>query len=282
MSYDAKVFRVMIASPSDVAAERTIIREVVAEWNVVHSTMRSIVLLPVGWETHSAPEMGDRPQSIINKRILKDCDLLVGVFWTRIGTATGEYPSGTVEEIEEHIKAGKPAMIYFSMAPVVPDSIDAAQYEELKKFRDSCQPRGLYETYTSFTDFKDKFYRQLQLKLNTDTFFTSVSAPLQQPPEGTTSAVPSGPSLTREAQFLLKEVSQDSQGMITRIPHLGGLLVQTNGKELMRDNNPKTRAIWDGAIKELEEADMIEDRGFKREIFGITREGYEAAELITL
>ena len=52
MSYDAKVFRVMIASPSDVEAERAVIREVVAEWNAAHSVMRSIVLLPVSWETH--------------------------------------------------------------------------------------------------------------------------------------------------------------------------------------------------------------------------------------
>ncbi len=70
----------MIASPSDVSAERGLIREVLAEWNAVHSEMRGLVLLPIGWETHSTPEMGDRPQSIINKQILKDCDLLVGVF----------------------------------------------------------------------------------------------------------------------------------------------------------------------------------------------------------
>jgi hypothetical protein len=32
--------------------------------------------------------MGDEPQKIINKRILKDADLLVGIFWTRLGTPT--------------------------------------------------------------------------------------------------------------------------------------------------------------------------------------------------
>ena len=135
MSYKSTVFKVMIASPSDVCAERTIIREVLAEWNAVHSEMRQVVLLPVGWETHSSPEMGDRPQAIINKQILKNCDLLVGVFWTRIGTATEDYPSGTVEEIEEHIKAGKPVMLYFSSAPVLPDSVEADQYAELKRFK---------------------------------------------------------------------------------------------------------------------------------------------------
>lgn len=48
MSYEAKVFNVMIASPGDVASERTIIRDVIYEWNAVHSKSRNIVLLPVG------------------------------------------------------------------------------------------------------------------------------------------------------------------------------------------------------------------------------------------
>jgi len=128
MSFDAKVFKVMIASPSDIIKEREIIREVLSKWNAANSELRGIVLLPVGWETHSTPEMGDHPQKIINKQILKECDLLVGVFWTRIGTSTGDYPSGTVEEIEEHIKTGKPAMIYFSSAEIKPDKLDSDQY----------------------------------------------------------------------------------------------------------------------------------------------------------
>ena len=84
MSYDAKAFNVMIASPSDVPSERNIVREVVYEWNAVHSQSRKIVLLPIGWETHSSPEMGGRAQEILNDQVLSKCDLLVGIFWTRI------------------------------------------------------------------------------------------------------------------------------------------------------------------------------------------------------
>src|SRR5438552_9179076 len=124
MAYDAKVYNVMIASPGDVELERSIVREVVSDWNAANSAARAMVLQPVGWETHSAPAMGDRPQSIINKQVLQKSDLLIAMFWTRLGTPTGAAPSGTVEEIEEHVKAGKPAMIYFSSAPVRPDSVD--------------------------------------------------------------------------------------------------------------------------------------------------------------
>jgi hypothetical protein len=49
-------------------------------------------------------------------------------------------PPGRTEEIEEHLRAGKPAMIYFSNAPVRPDSVDEAQYRALRKFRAKQKP----------------------------------------------------------------------------------------------------------------------------------------------
>jgi len=171
MAYNAAIFKVMIASPGDVEEERNIIREAIHEWNSIHSKVRKIVLLPVGWDNDSTPEMGDRPQAIINYQLLKECDLLVAVFWTRIGTATSRAVSGTVEEIEEHLRAGKPAMIYFSNAPVEPDSIDTAQYAALKEFKRICKEKGLIGNYQSKADFRGKFSRQLAAKVNQDNFF---------------------------------------------------------------------------------------------------------------
>ena len=108
MSYQATVYTVMIASPSDVPQERIVIREVLAEWNAVHSANKGAVLLPVSWESHAAPDTGARPQEIINRQLLDDCDLLVAVFWTRLGSPTGKASSGTVEEIEEHVAKENP------------------------------------------------------------------------------------------------------------------------------------------------------------------------------
>jgi hypothetical protein len=96
MSYSANVYNVMIASPGDVAKEKQLAREVVLKWNDLHSKQTKIVLLTISWETHSSPELGDRPQAIINKQVLKDADLLIGIFWTRIGTPTGKAESGTL------------------------------------------------------------------------------------------------------------------------------------------------------------------------------------------
>ena len=279
MSYEAKVFNVMIASPGDVASERTIIRDVIYEWNAVHSESRSIVLLPVGWETHSSPEMGGTAQEIINNQVLDRCDLLVGVFWTRIGTPTTEYASGTVEEIEEHIKSDKPAMLYFSSQPVALDTVDQEQYSQLRKFKESCQSRSLYESYDSRSIFKDKFYRQLQIKLNQHPIFNGIASSYSN--EVVESKTPL-PQISDESRLLLKEASKDRNGTILHLRHLGGTDVQTNGKNFIESNERREVARWEAAIDELVENELIIERGLKGEIFEITNLGYQIADMIEL
>jgi len=61
MAFDAKVFRILIASPGDVNDERDLIPEIIEEWNAVNAIHTKVVLMPVKWETHSAPMLGDRP-----------------------------------------------------------------------------------------------------------------------------------------------------------------------------------------------------------------------------
>ena len=280
MSYLAATFNVMIASPGDVASERAIVRDVVYEWNAVNANSRRVVLLPVGWETHSSPEMGATAQTIINRQVLSKCDLLVGVFWTRIGTATERHLSGTVEEIEEHISDGKPAMLYFSSQPVVLDTVDMDQVQKLNAFKASCQSRGLFETYDSHGEFKDKFYRQLQLKVNEHPLFQAASA------DGDEQAIVESrtqlPDLLPEARVLLKEASQDRGGTIIHARYIGGTLIQTNGKNLIPSNERREVAKWEQALEELKAKNLVVDRGHKGEVFEITNLGYQVADMIVL
>ena len=279
MSYNAKVFNVMIASPGDVASERAIIRDVIYEWNAVHSITRNIVLLPIGWESHSSPEMGASAQSIINNQVLDKCDLLVGVFWTRIGTATSEYSSGTVEEIEKHIHTGKPAMLYFSSQPVAMDTVDLEQVQNLKVFKQSCQNNGLYEGYDSHADFKQKFYRHLQLKVNEHKLFCDTA--LSSDSEIVESKV-NLPNLTAESRVLLKEASADSHGVIMHLKSLGGTYIQTNGKNFIQTNERREVARWESAINELVNNELLIARGHKGESFEVTNLGYQIADMIKI
>jgi hypothetical protein len=279
MSYRANVFNVMIASPGDVASERSIIRDVIYEWNAVHSSTRNIVLLPIGWESHSSPEMGASPQSIINNQILNKCDLLVGVFWTRIGTATDDFASGTVEEIEKHVESGKPAMLYFSSQPVAMDTVDLEQVARLKSFKESCRDRGLYESYDSHSHFKDKFYRHLQLKLNEHPLFkVAEDEIITEVAESKTQL----PNLSPEARILLKEASQDSYGRILHIRYIGGTDIQTNGKNVISSSERREVAKWEQALEELTAQRLVVARGQKGEVFEVSNLGYQIADMIAL
>jgi hypothetical protein len=278
MPFTATVLRVMIASPGDVQAERSVVREVVSEWNSTNGAHSNVMLLAVGWETDVAPEMGDAPQNIIDKRILKDADLVVGMFWTRLGTPTASYASGAVEEIEEHLKAHKPAMLYFSSAPAPLDSVDADQYRALKSFRDSCKTRGLFETYNDVDDFRRKFSRDLQITMNSGTI-----APAGAATQSTTNSSSNGSSapLSPDAAALLEAASADGSGGVIMFGRYGGGdEISANDKVFNEDSNPRTIARWEGAIEDLEKRGLVRATSSTREVFEVTRDGYAAADAI--
>jgi hypothetical protein len=209
----------MIASPGDVSEERKIAREIIIDWNNLHSFSRKIVLLPLLWEHNSTPSMEDRAQGVINKQVLKNADLLIGIFWTRIGTPTGRAISGTVEEIEEHINAQKPAMLYFSTKPASLDKVDTEQYEAVKILKNEYLGRGLMYTFDSTENFKEVFQRHLQMKINDRTAFPDYDGQLKNT-ISTQQSVEE--NISQEARSLLKEASKDANGQIMKLSFMGG------------------------------------------------------------
>lgn len=165
MSFSATVLNVLIASPSDVPEEREAITQSLYEWNALNSQSTGFVLLPVKWESHSAPTMGDRPQGIINTQVVRSCDMLIGAFWTRLGSPTGVEESGTVEEIKWFLKQQKPVMLYYSKKQADIDLIDTQQLEKLKEFKKSIRDKGIQENYVSVDELKMKLSRQLTIVL---------------------------------------------------------------------------------------------------------------------
>lgn len=165
MPYEAKVFSILIASPSDVIDEREIAVRTIQEWNDLNSSSRQIVLLPMRWETHTSPEYGTRPQEVINRQIVDQADLLVGIFWTRLGSPTGIKDSGTLEEIERVAISNKPVMLYFSKKTKDPDDIDTEQLIKLREFKKKTYPNSLIETFNNQIEFRDKLSRQIEMQL---------------------------------------------------------------------------------------------------------------------
>jgi hypothetical protein len=136
MPFQANTYRVMIASPSDLKDERRAVRSAIYDWNDLHAARQSAVLLPVMWETHVSPMLGHRPQALINE-LVKQCDILVALFWWRLGSPTGCADSGTIEELDLALALKKPTLIFRSVRPYPPQS-DAEGFTEqlgrLEKF----------------------------------------------------------------------------------------------------------------------------------------------------
>jgi len=282
MAYQAVVIPVMIASPGDVSDEREVIRSAIHDWNDINSVNSKIMLAPVGWDSHSSPELGIRPQELINNRILKNCDLLVGVFWTRIGSPTGKAQSGTVEEIQEHVKAGKPAMIYFSSKPAAPDTLDLEQLAQLKSFKEWCKTNGLIEQFENIEEFRTKFSKQLPLTISNNPYLKQLTLPESgaqpllaspQEHEGITYR------LSDEAKKLLKAAAQDDGGSIMNLAHLGGRLIQAGGQQFSGGRG-RDAALWQSALNELVSNELVIARGYKGEMFELTLEGWRVADEI--
>jgi hypothetical protein len=233
--------------------------------------------------------MGERAQEIINKQLVRDSDLLVGMFWTRIGTPTGEARSGTVEEIEEHLRAGKPVMLYFSSAPVRPDSVDDEQYRALRDFKEWCRQRGLVEEYESIGEFRDKFQRQLAQTVVRTFPVPELSGGLAAgldavkigaPPSGTRPEDSRLRGLSEETRQLLKEATRDRNGTVLMTDTMGGLSVETNGRDFVSKGDARSEAQWRRAVQELSQRGLLERRDARGEVFSITDEGYRVGDLL--
>lgn len=147
MSFKAEVLNVFIASPSDVGIRRDEIESVIFQWNKEHAEDLQTILLPRRWETDVAPGYNNIDgQQIINEELLNACDLLIGVFWTKLGAPTTNYHSGTLEEIDAFHTQGKDVMVYF-VDENLPTTIDLNEFQKVKDFKEEFRRKNLAFDY---------------------------------------------------------------------------------------------------------------------------------------
>jgi hypothetical protein len=267
MGFQANVLKVMIASPIDVGTERSIITDELYRWNNANAVTRELILQPVKWETHSSPQMGAHPQAILNARLLLDADIVVGIFGTRIGTATDEYISGSVEEIKRHVAAGKLAMLYFSHVPIDPNSIDQTQWSALQAFKEECSKGGLYAEYTSYEQLRTDFGHHLTIELNKPKYLWLTK------PNATIELL--DPELSRDELRLLLATAVDRNGQLLTTTDMGGYHVQANDKDFVEDT-PRSAAIWKRVVKRLAELGYLDQ--VSEDVYELTDEGFARAD----
>ena len=160
-------YDLLISCPGDVVQFLDIIRECIDSFNRTIGKVNNAEIVPKHWSTDSYPQSGDRAQEILNKQFVRDCDAAVALFWTKFGTPTDKYGSGTEEEIEEMLSAGKQVFTYFLNMSVDPSTIDMEQYERVKSFKkryeDGNEKRGTYAVVKDETELRKEFTNHLTM-----------------------------------------------------------------------------------------------------------------------
>ena len=149
----------LISCPSDVHEELEIVLHVIDEINVTVGEDNGVNIKCLYWKKNSRPDSSDSGQNIINKQLLSKADGVIAIFWTKFGTPTEQYGSGTEEEIEKAILQGKNVMLYFSNKPINPDKIDYQQYTRVMEFKERYS--GLFDEYGTLDDFREKLNRHI-------------------------------------------------------------------------------------------------------------------------
>jgi hypothetical protein len=165
MHETVQLLSVVVASPSDVTAEREAVESVTAELNRTVAADRKILLQIVRWETDAYPGFHlDGPQGICDKVLqIEDCDVIVGIFWTRFGKPTPSGMTGTEHEINKAVtswqKRNSPQIMVFfnNAAPSLRSSAERRQWALVAEYREKFPAEGLFWEYEGASQFGQEF-----------------------------------------------------------------------------------------------------------------------------
>lgn len=158
---EKKVYRCLIASPSDTQKEREICDVVFDDINRTLGEAYSFTLESLKWEKDIYPALGEDGQDVINKQIDGKYNMFIGMMYARYGSKTKRADSGTEEEFYKALKIAKEhdtkdfnVMFYFNVEPI-PSNTDPTQLRKVKKFKESAKKEGLYWEYNGASQFAD-------------------------------------------------------------------------------------------------------------------------------
>lgn len=165
MSEPVQPLRIIVASPSDVAKEREIVEHVAAKLNRTTAADRGLRLEVGRWETDAYPGFHvDGPQGVCDHVLnIEDCDVLVGIFWTRFGKPTSTGQTGTEHEIEKAItswrKTGNPhVMVFFNDQEIyLKSAVERRQWVLVAEYRERFPADGLFWEYHGADAFEEEF-----------------------------------------------------------------------------------------------------------------------------
>lgn len=171
MPKEIKLYTVFLASPSDVKTERTIVSNIITELNGTIGTINNIILELFSYEASVFPNMGNDPQEVINVQMPDEIDFFIGIFWTRLGTPTSRFDSGTEEEFQHAYSQWQAdnksikMMMYFKN-DTLPYNVDLDQLKRLREFKSFVETKALITQFNDSEEFEKLLRLQLTLAIN--------------------------------------------------------------------------------------------------------------------
>ena len=256
----------MIGCPSDVQEEAKIAQEVIIHWTNIHAENRGIVLLPIHWASNSYPENGAPPQTLLNGQLTTKSDMLVGIFGSKVGTPTNKTQSGTIEEIEEHVKAGKPVMLFFRRQNDI-TNVSSCEIEKLQDFKSSIKGRCLYKEYDNAQCFEGVFSNSLELYL-ADHWLTSSNF---------SSQLKETIQFSDEEEVILKQWVSSDNNTAFILGVIGGKIYVLGNRQYSVESG-REEAKWNDFFDRMEKARLIKYCGPNRQgspVYELQKRAYD-------
>jgi hypothetical protein len=146
---------ILISCPTDMAAERQVVKAAVAEVNNVLMETQGVLLNTISWESDILPGVGTDPQSVINSQISGRYDIYLGLLGTRFGSQTPRAGSGTEEEfnqtLDNYIAAPETVRVLFYFRKTSDDvhRLDLDQFGKVVDFRKKLSSTALFSEFSN-------------------------------------------------------------------------------------------------------------------------------------
>ncbi|HEX8751958.1 MAG TPA: hypothetical protein VF731_00955 [Solirubrobacterales bacterium] len=228
MPYSAQIYPLLFSSPSDASGDVHTAAEAVSRWNVIYGREFGSNVMPLYWASHAAAEFGVRPQESLNKQLVEQADIVIALFWHRLGTDTGEAESGTVEEIERAYARGASVAVLRCTRPVSPPDLDHDQVQKLDTYLEKIRDKALILEY----DDDDRLRQHVEAILTRIVSASAAQAEAQVEVEkpGSSSGQAENPAQVWPRVDRREGVKTDNQGRV-KTENRWFLVLSNTGKE---------------------------------------------------
>ena len=250
-------YRVRLSARGGASIKTALAQEVIYEWNSTRAWEEHKVLIPFLDEAlaEAAPEV----------------DFLIAFFCASQGAPDPAHSRALDAEIEQQVKAGRPALICFSEGRVDFAAVDASEMRDLEDFKSRYPADALIESFKDEKELRAKLAQKIEAIVRYHPHFQVVS---EMDP---TVAVPEDEParISEEARELLINACDDPEAYLARFNASGNRKIQVNGKLYA---SSAEACKWQGAFDELIHQGLIRDAGCNGQLFQISAAGFKYLE----